>query len=72
LTRIDPGVVAVVVELRGHERQPAEELEQWKTHHEERMRADAAPAAGTLAMIRTGNNSRRWSGGRWRCNVCFR
>jgi hypothetical protein len=36
VTRIDPGVVAVVAELRGHERHAAEELEQWKTHLEER------------------------------------
>jgi hypothetical protein len=35
VTRIDPGVVAVVVELRGHGRQAAEELEQGKTRVEE-------------------------------------
>jgi hypothetical protein len=28
VTRIDPGVVSLVAELRGHERQAAEELEQ--------------------------------------------
>jgi hypothetical protein len=27
-TRIDPGVVSLVAEMRGHERQAAEELEQ--------------------------------------------
>jgi hypothetical protein len=31
VTRIDPGVVSLVAELRGHERQAAEELDQWKT-----------------------------------------
>jgi hypothetical protein len=34
--RIDPGVVSLVAELRGHERQAAEELSQWKAHHEAR------------------------------------
>jgi hypothetical protein len=29
-------VVSLVAELRGHERHAAEELEQWKTHLEER------------------------------------
>jgi hypothetical protein len=38
-------VVSLVAELRGHERQAAEELEQWKTHHEERRVIDASPAA---------------------------
>jgi hypothetical protein len=32
VTRIDPGVVLPVAELRGHERQAAEELGQWKMH----------------------------------------
>jgi hypothetical protein len=32
VTRIDPGVVSRVAELRGHERRAAEELEQGKTH----------------------------------------
>jgi hypothetical protein len=36
VTRIDPRVVSLVGDLRGHERQAAEELGQWKTHHEER------------------------------------
>jgi hypothetical protein len=34
-TRIDPGVISLVAELRGHERQAAEELEQWKAGVEE-------------------------------------
>jgi hypothetical protein len=36
VTRIDPGMVSLVAELRGHERQAAEELRQWKTRVEER------------------------------------
>jgi hypothetical protein len=36
VTRIDPGVVSLVAELRAHERHAAEKLEQWRTHHEER------------------------------------
>jgi hypothetical protein len=31
VTPIDPGVVSLVAELLGQERQPAEEVEQWKT-----------------------------------------
>jgi hypothetical protein len=45
VTRIAPGVVSLLAELRGHERQAAEELGQWKTHHEERTVTDAPPAA---------------------------
>jgi IgA Peptidase M64 len=49
--------------LRGHERQAAEELEQGKTHGEERKTIDASQAAITLDMISVpGNSSRRWSG----------
>jgi hypothetical protein len=50
VTRIAPGVAALVAELRGHEQQAAAELEQWKTHHEERWLIDASPAAITLAL----------------------
>ena len=54
VTRIDPGVVSLVAELRGHERQAAEELEQWKAHHEERKVIDASPAAAiTRALLLT-------------------
>src|SRR5450756_985194 len=35
VTRVDPGVVSLVAELRSHERQAAEGLSQWKTHIEE-------------------------------------
>ena len=35
VTRIDPGVVSLVVGLRAYERQAAEELEQWKAVVEE-------------------------------------
>jgi hypothetical protein len=47
VTRIGPGVVSPVAELRDHERQAAEELGQWKTHHEERKVIDASQAAIT-------------------------
>jgi hypothetical protein len=45
MTRVDPGVVSLFAELRGHERQAAEEFGQRKTHHEERKVIDASPAA---------------------------
>jgi hypothetical protein len=45
VTRIDPGVVSLVNELRGHELQAAEELGQWKTQYEERKALAASPAA---------------------------
>jgi hypothetical protein len=51
VTRIDPGVVSLVADLRGHEQQAAEESERWIAHHEERKPLDASPAAITLAMI---------------------
>jgi hypothetical protein len=53
VTRIDPRVVSLVGDLRGHERQAAEELGQWKTHHEERkpprlrLRIPAMPIANS-------------------------
>jgi hypothetical protein len=50
VTRTDPGVVSLVAELCGHERQAAEELEQRKTRVEERKPLDASPAAITLGM----------------------
>jgi hypothetical protein len=40
-------------ELRGRERQAAEELGQWKTHREERTVIDVSPAAITLALLLT-------------------
>jgi len=40
--------------LRAHDRQPAEELEQWKTGVKEPKPLDASPAAINLAMIRLG------------------
>jgi hypothetical protein len=51
--RIDPGVVSLVAELRGHERRAVGELEQGNTSHEERKVVDASPAAITLATICT-------------------
>jgi hypothetical protein len=51
--RINPGVVSLVAELRGHQRQAAEELE-WKTAVEERKVIDASSAAITLELPLTG------------------
>jgi hypothetical protein len=45
VTRINHGMVSLVAELRGHERQPAEELGQWKTRIEEHKTIDDSPAA---------------------------
>ena len=53
VTRIAPGVVSLVAELRGHERHAAEELEQWNTHVDEHKTIDASQAAITLDMICT-------------------
>jgi hypothetical protein len=54
VTRINPGVVLPVAELRGHERQAAEELERRKTRGEEPAEhLDASSSAITLAMILT-------------------
>jgi hypothetical protein len=50
VTRIDPGVVSLVAELRAHEREAAEELEPWKTHHKERKPRCGAGGI-TLAMF---------------------
>jgi hypothetical protein len=47
VTGIAPGVVLLVADLRAQERQAAEELGQWKTHHEERKVIDASQAAIT-------------------------
>jgi hypothetical protein len=54
VTRIDPGVVWLVAELRGHERQAAEELGQRKTRVEERKILDASPAARALELEKRG------------------
>jgi hypothetical protein len=50
VTRIDAGVVSLVAELRAHERQAAQELDQWTTRVEERKALDASPAAITLEL----------------------
>jgi hypothetical protein len=47
VTRIDPGVVSLLAKLRGHERQVAEELEQWKSK-----------ASGSTDPMRFGKNRR--------------
>ena len=51
VTRIGPSVVSRVAELRGHERQAVEELEQWKARVGERKLLDASPAAITLGLL---------------------
>jgi hypothetical protein len=53
VTRIDLGVVSLVVELRGHGRRAAEDLGQWKTGVEKRTVIDVSPAAITLALLLT-------------------
>lgn len=47
VTRIALGVVSLVAELRGHERQAAEELDQWNTSHEAPEPLDGSPAPAT-------------------------
>jgi hypothetical protein len=44
---------SLVAELRGHERQAAEELSQWKTHIDERKVIDATLAAMTRTQLLT-------------------
>ena len=56
VTRIDPGVVSLVAELRGHERQAAGELGQWKTVVEERK--TASPARDQTGLRATGSLSK--------------
>jgi len=53
VTRIDPGVVSLVIEFRGHGRQATGELERWETGVEEPKPLDASPAAITLVMLLT-------------------
>jgi hypothetical protein len=53
VVRSDPGVVSLFAELRGHERQAAEELGQWKTGVEEPKPLDASPAAIALTLLLT-------------------
>jgi len=52
VTRIALGVVSLVAELRGHERQAARELDQWNTSHEEPEPLDGSPAARALELER--------------------
>jgi hypothetical protein len=54
VTRIDPGVVSLLADLRGHERQAAEELEQWKAGVEECKALDLSP--GTFRCHRRPRN----------------
>jgi hypothetical protein len=70
-------VVSLVAELRAHEREAAQELDQRKTRVEERKTLAASPAAITPAMLFTAaeledlekrslelERSRRWSSAR--------
>ena len=72
MTRIDFGVVALVADLRGHERPAAEELGQGKKRAEEPKVIDASPAAITLTMICTRKQleemERRGLGCNWNWN----
>jgi hypothetical protein len=54
VTRIDPGGVSLVAELRGHERQAAEEAGQWKPRVEECKALDVSP--GTFRCHRRPRN----------------
>src|ERR1035437_594147 len=60
VTRIDPGVVSLAAELRGHERQAVGELGQGKHRGEEHKPLDASPAAITLAMLLTDEEWESW------------
>lgn len=66
MTRGAPGVVSLVAELRGHERQAAEELGQWKTRVEERKVVDASGRRRLrwrCSLLR--RSLRTWRRGRW-------
>src|ERR1035437_1696472 len=52
VTRFARGVVSLVAELPGHERQAARELDQWNTSHEEPEPLDGSPAARGLELER--------------------
>jgi hypothetical protein len=62
VTRIDPGVVSLLAEPRGHERQAAEELERWEAGVKGPRPLDVSPAAVTLALLLTDEEL----GTRWR------
>ena len=51
--RIDLGIVALASALLAHEKQAAEELGQWKTHHPEHKVFDVTPEAYDLALLCT-------------------
>jgi hypothetical protein len=72
VTRIDPGVVSLVADLRGHERKAAEELGRRNTVAEERKVIDASQVAITCRKPSTGcapwgaypSSPRQWRGRR--------
>jgi hypothetical protein len=67
VTHIDPGVVSLVAELRGHERQAAEDWASGRPGSKSNPRRIAGGGHPGDDLL-PGSRSRRWSGGRWRCN----
>ena len=51
--RVDTGVVSLMTELRAHERQAAEELEQWKIRTVVETTVAVTPAAAAMAKCLT-------------------
>src|SRR5450432_773201 len=51
--RVDTGVVSLMTELRAHERQAAEELDQWKIRTVVETTVAVTPVAMTLAQLLT-------------------
>ena len=67
VTRIDPGVVSLVAELRGHERQAAEELGQWKIVEEPKP-ADVPTPVWWREFSKGWSSCRSaWSRSQWNC-----
>jgi hypothetical protein len=52
VTRIDPGVVSLVAELRGHERQIAEELAGGRRGSPRRSCCSAPPVPLSLQLVK--------------------
>jgi hypothetical protein len=65
VTGIEPGVVSLVAEQGGHERQAAEELERWKTRGEERKAVDPRRRWSPWPCSLRGGARWIWNGGRW-------
>src|ERR1035437_5034972 len=65
VTGIEPGVVSLVAEQGGHERQAAEELGEWKTRGEERKAVDPRRRWSPWPCSLRGGARWIWNGGRW-------